>query len=883
MLISFANKINGQINIIGSIKDSSSKPIVGASITLHKKNSALVIAFSISDTKGIYHIQYTNAKPADTFFLKANAIGYAIKEVFIKSDTKNVEYILTATPRQLADVTVKHNKPYLKYKADTLSYNVDSFTQKQDRTIGDVLRKMPGIDVDANGKISYNGKTITNFYIDGDNLLDDRYNIATNNIPASIVKDVQVLENHQPIRALKDITYSDKIGINLSLKPKAKLKLAARTELALGYSDNTCYNETLNVMAFKKRYKAINYIKTNNTGNDLSDDIISHNLQDYLKSIQNDIPDEMLNLSLPSNPNIDKPRYLFNNATLANANNLFTTKKGTQAKLNMYYLHDKQSQYYTNNSFFYFPTDTVKYLQQQNTSNQSTMFRSQLNLNSNKEKAYWNNTATVEINKKSANASTVLNGLFTDQNLLQSNSAFSNEFNFIKTKHTKNIIEGYSYFSFLDKPENLQINPGINSFIFNNNIPYKSLVQKANTPTYFTNNYISYRPGSHTILQSYRIGFTAHWQQLKSGITAEQYNNSINNLSDSFINNIQWNQQKIYAKADYDYLGKSTKISISIPLALYLMDYANTNKSNHLDFNRVLANPSILIKQATGLEDNITAAYSFGNSVGTVQDVFKSYVLQNYNQLMANSLPFKLANTHTISLGYSYRKTIKIFFVNIGIIYNNSNNNSILNTTFSNNMQHLNLIAFENAGKSVTLLSSISKYSFKLHTTITVKGSIKSGQWSQMQNGIPVVFANNTYSFTSTITPKINNLITLGYTANLTWMNSKAREGNILPQSIMQMHHFIEANVFANKNFFFTLKGEDFYIEQKTSSGNNYFFADASATLKIDKIKTDFIFEVSNVANTNKYVTASITANRFVESSFNIRPRMLLVKAILNL
>ena len=233
----FLSNLHSQINISGSITDSLQKPIAGASITLHKGNSSLIVAYAISNTKGWFTIQYNKANTTDTFFVKANAMGYKVKMLQLQSFTQQFNFVLNTSSVQLPNITIKNPKPFLKYKADTLSYNVDSFTQKQDRTIGDVLRKMPGIDVDGNGKISYNGKAISNFYIDGDNLLDDKYNIATNSIAADMVKDVQVLENHQPIRALKNAAYSDKVGINLNLKDKARFKLTARAEIGAGIAD----------------------------------------------------------------------------------------------------------------------------------------------------------------------------------------------------------------------------------------------------------------------------------------------------------------------------------------------------------------------------------------------------------------------------------------------------------------------------------------------------------------------------------------------------------------------------------------------------------------------------------------------------------------------
>jgi hypothetical protein len=67
--------------------------------------------------------------------------------------------------------------------------------------------------VAKDGKISYNGKAISNLYIGGDNLLDDKYNIATSSIPNGVVDKVQVMENHQPIKMLKDKVVSEDVAL----------------------------------------------------------------------------------------------------------------------------------------------------------------------------------------------------------------------------------------------------------------------------------------------------------------------------------------------------------------------------------------------------------------------------------------------------------------------------------------------------------------------------------------------------------------------------------------------------------------------------------------------------------------------------------------------
>lgn len=875
-----------QINISGTVTDSLQQPIASASITLHKANSSLIIAYAISNAKGGFVIQYNKVSTSDTFTVKANAIGYKIKQVRLQSFNQNIEFVLNASNVQLPNVTVKNAKPFLKYKADTLSYAVDSFAQKQDRTIGDVLKKMPGIEVDGNGKISYNGKAISNFYIDGDNLLDDKYNIATNSIAADMVKDVQVLENHQPIRALKNAALSDKVAINLNLKDKARLRLTARAELGGGYANEPLYDGTINLMAFKKNYKAINSFKANNTGVDISNDVVSHNIMDFYKAVENNVPNDMLGLNYPNNPNINQQRYLFNNAALANTNNLHKTKDGVQIKVNLYYLYDKQQQDYSNNSFYYLPnSDTVKYLQHQNTENRFNVLYAQINLNSNKDKTYWNNKLVIEYNKLPSYSTTNFNGKFTNQNLLQNTSTINNEFNTIKTIHTKNVIEWYSYISYLNKPELLQVQPGLNVTYFNNNIAYLQLSQQANVPTFFTNNYINYRVPSGKILQSYKVGFNSQWQQLQSNASVTQINNAVNNVSDSFINRLQWKHQKVYANANWDYMGERTKITFSLPINWQHIGYSDSSIKTMLpvNFNEVFINPSINIKYATGIENFITANYTFGNSIANIQDVYGGYILSNYNKIMFNNIAIRQSNMQIASLSYNYRKTIKIFFFNIAAIYSNVNNNSIAQTELLNSLQRQTIIPLNNRVNSFTLFSGVSKYLFKLHATVNLKASIKTSNWNQLQNGLLLGYMNNTYNVSAGISPKINKWLNIAYNGNYTLSNSKAEVGKTNLQAITQMQHSLEINTFLNDNCYMKFKGEDFYIRQhQINVTNAYFFADASFHYKLNKIKTDFSFDVMNIANTQNYSTVNISANNLTQSAFAIRPRMFLLKAFFN-
>ena len=152
----------------------------------------------------------------------------------IPADAGRMLVLLTPEATGIREVTIR--APRLSFRGDTVSYNVSRFTEAQDRSIADVLRKMPGIEVAKSGEIRYNGQPINNFYIEGLDMLDGRYGQATNNIAPQDVASVEVMENHQPIKALKDIVFSDRAAINLRLKPHAKARWTGTLRGSGGWS-----------------------------------------------------------------------------------------------------------------------------------------------------------------------------------------------------------------------------------------------------------------------------------------------------------------------------------------------------------------------------------------------------------------------------------------------------------------------------------------------------------------------------------------------------------------------------------------------------------------------------------------------------------------------
>src|SRR5476651_1581108 len=450
--------------IAGNVTDSVGKAVPFANITL-KAPGNLIIAFTSCSDKGVYSMPLPADAPKTGLTIEVSCVGFnkASKEVTSLATPYN--FSLKANSGQLKAITVKSSRPRLRANGDTLSYKVSDFSSAQDRVIGDVIKKLPGVTVATDGKISYNGKAISNLYIGGDNLLDDKYNIATGGIPHGAVDEVQVMENHQPIKMLKDKVVSDDVALNLTIKKDAKLQLVGQETVGAGLPGN--YYEDLNAIALKDKYKAINYLKGNNTGYDVAGDVISHNMGDYLARIDNDKPGTVLSMGTAGDPDLPRNRYLFNKSGILNLNNLVNLKKEVQLRANVSYLNDDQRQDYSKISEVYLPGDTVRYTETQRNNRRPDLLHGQFTLNINKDKYYLNNTLLTDYSHNSAYSALISNNVPVNQTFKDNLADFSNEFNYMNTFKSNNILELYSYINRMNEPENLVIDPNLNPVNFN--------------------------------------------------------------------------------------------------------------------------------------------------------------------------------------------------------------------------------------------------------------------------------------------------------------------------------------------------------------------------------------------------------------------------------
>ena len=873
-LAGFAQKIKGMV------RDSIGKAVPFASINLRNSVGNTIIGYAVTDTSGAYHLQIPAGTPLSGLVIEATSIGYKTQRRPITDVQHAYNFTLTVSANQLQSVEIKNSRPVLRMHGDTLDYNVADFASAQDMVIGDVLKKLPGITIGSDGTIYYNNKRISSLYIDGDNLLDDKYNIATTTIPHAVVQRVQVIQGDQPIKVLQNKVMSDDVALNLTIKKGAKMQIVGQESIGAGFPGN--YDVDLNAMLFKDNYKAINYLKGNNTGYDLQQELVAHNLSNYEQLIDHVTPAALLSLGTVSDPALSRNRYLFNRSGLLSLNNLVKLHNDIQVRMNAWYFHDNQRQDFSQQSTIFLPGDTVRYKEMQHSHFQPDFLHGQFTLNINRAKFYLNDALVLDNNRSVYHSALNFGGAAVNQVLHDNQLSFSNEFNLISTLKSGGVIQTYSYISHSAEPENRSIGPNFQPAIFNDSNQYAQLIQSVNVPTWYTTNYMSLKIPSNGITQSFKAGFSVQSQTLTSRLDVAQVDNKLVPESDSSINHLNWARTKLYAEAACDLPGPNLQANLSLPVNLQRINYSDglyklDKQQAHLYFN-----PLLNIKYRVGAENYLSLFYNYRNETGTIEDIYQGYILKNYLKLYANSADLIEKQVQHASAGFSYRKSLILFFANLTINYDRLAADKIASAIITNNLQQQVMLPYANATGSWTVKSTVSKYFFSLGTTFSAGFQWQSTRSVQLQNDQLLPFNTITKTGSFGADTKAGDHLAIGYRA--TFMQTASHSAvdasaNHIDQ--LQQQASVEYNPLTNVQF--RLSGEHYYTRQQGNADLKYFFADASAKIKVGKWKNSFELSAVNFLNVKTYSTFYLSANTFTASSYALPGRIVLLKLMFTL
>ena len=220
--------VSAETIVTGHVIDDKGEPLPSVIIKRYTKGHKLD-GYTSSGIDGSFSIK---AETGDSLIF--SMLGFKMQCIAVSGNMKPLTIRMSDGAIELREVKVKSDKVH--EHGDTISYIVGAYSNGNDRSIGDVIAKMPGFDVDkSTGKISYEGKPISKFYIEGLDMLGGKYGTATNTLPQGEVGSVQVMRNHQPIRVLEDFTFTDDAAVNIKMKDSAKTHWVTSWKAVGGY------------------------------------------------------------------------------------------------------------------------------------------------------------------------------------------------------------------------------------------------------------------------------------------------------------------------------------------------------------------------------------------------------------------------------------------------------------------------------------------------------------------------------------------------------------------------------------------------------------------------------------------------------------------------
>ncbi|MGV8813941.1 MAG: carboxypeptidase regulatory-like domain-containing protein [Gelidibacter sp.] len=205
-----------QIKVEGVVKDSIGNPLELANVIAINQQTKGLESYGITNNQGRYKLALTKNM---TYTIQVSYIGMkTYDETLSIKESDLIKNLTLKEDNSLAEIHLTYEMP-VTIKGDTLIYNADSFNKGTERKLGDVLKNLPGVEVNADGEIEIEGKVVGKVMIDGKNFFDGDSKLATKNIPASAVDKVQVLKNYAEVGQLSGVTNNmDNIAINIKLK-----------------------------------------------------------------------------------------------------------------------------------------------------------------------------------------------------------------------------------------------------------------------------------------------------------------------------------------------------------------------------------------------------------------------------------------------------------------------------------------------------------------------------------------------------------------------------------------------------------------------------------------------------------------------------------------
>jgi len=891
-LLIFTTLIFAQKTISGKVYGEDKKPLPSASVTIEEIGKNAILSYAITDSKGNYSVTFTS-KDAKVN-VKVKAFNYKTTINQYDNATQTLNFTLEEQATEIKEVKLKTK--LVTKRGDTISYDLKSFESKADRTLADVLKKMPGVEVNKDGSILYQGEPINKFYVNGKDLMEGGYGTINNSLPKDAVQKVEIMENHQPVKILQNKVASENAAINVKLKNS--VTMTGRGEASLGVAPSL-WNLKLSPMLFTPKVQWVLNYKTNNIGDQVERENQIMAFGNRFEGVRRNFSENSwLNVENAATPtNIPVNRYLFNNVHYLSANLLTSLSKDWEFKANTSYTNNAIDRESVVNTY-----DAIGNLTNR-TSIANNFYTNQAKgeiiFSKNANKSFFKNTTTYNGLWNTDVAKTV-NVINSDQRSKTPSNNFQNSLSAIIPWKEK-LVNVMSFISYRDDKQDLFINPAKyvpslqteaqNSDMIHQFLNLKTLETIHSASVGFSKNSWTFTP---------EVGVNYTTNKLITDLNGEA-SGTVQNFGIDYENNLKFKSLKPYAQMMANFKKGGFEANLTFPVNFNNIT-ATDSQSLDKSLNKVTYEPRLFARYDLTSFWKISAFSGISNSFGTINDIYSGKILLSTNNLSTKDTDIQQSTSKFVGSALEYRNPLNNIFFNVRYNFNDRSNNISYRNFLNISTQQLTVKGYnlENVGNSNSIRTELGKYFPKFKTNASVGYSYSLGKSQQLQailittsddisNFPPPTEADfqNVKSNNQGITFKFNNnyfsWLSVDYNASLSFVKSEIFGTKYTKNTSKNFNHTLSTYLYPIKDHTIGFTWDELQFQNAGETKKNSFY-DISYQYSLVQEKMDIELKVVNIANTNVFedIRFDSQLNQVRQTSVNIRPRQVLLTVKFN-
>lgn len=870
----FATFLNAQTKIKGIVVKENKTPLVAVSVVL-QDSLQNIVNYSYTNNTGFYELP---VKKTGTYTLTYSSLGFQKKILPIQISTLQKEHttniILQEKAFELNEVIIQADKPITVGK-DTIRFKTKHFAKGNEQTVEQLLKTIPGLNINNDGTIRFGNQEIEKLMVDGDDLFEKGYKILSKNMPAYPIEEVEILKKYSNNRLLKNIEDSDKIALNLKLNEKAKRIWFGNTELGYGLASENYYETKGNLMNFGKKNKYYFLVNANNIGYDATGDIEQlvrpFRMNEPASTGDDQQVQSILGLSA-SNLAFKKERSNFNNAELLTLNAIFNVTDKLKIKTLGFFNWDEKDSY--RNSTSTVNTNNVNFTNTEDLkvrNKQKTAFgKFDVIYNGAKNKML---EVTTKFNYSDFDDASdlVFNTKSTLENLASKNTLFDQKINYTqKFQKTKALLLTGRYI-FEETPQNYKYNQFLFETVFPADAKANNVSQNNKNKMQFIgiNAHLLDKKENGNLIE-FQIGNEFRKDHLQTKFSILEDTNIIN-APGEYQNNTNYTVNDLYAKAKFIY--KLNKVKITSKLNAHQLFNSLENNGIKRNQNPFFLNPSIGLGWKINGKNKINTSYSYNTNNASVLDVYNNYVLTGFRSFSKGTNNFNQLTASSLVFNYQLGNWSDRFFANTFIMYTKNHDFFSTNTNLNQNFTQSEKILIKD--RAFLSINTKFDYYFKaISSNLKLDlGYTKTEFKNIISNSDLRTVTSNNYNYGLELRSGFFGVF--NYHLGTKWMTNAIKTP--FKNSFTNTVSFLDISLIFNDNFDVTLESER-YTFGNLEDDKSYHFLDFNARYKIIKDKLTLGITGKNLFNTRQFKTSSISDIGSSTTEYRLLPRFALLK-----